>query len=82
MTLFFLVTNFLFSIPFQVITPTVGGTRAKAQTSRIDVWIVVDIVVKTWRREILVGTKLWFFGVVFESVLCGKELDVSREAAD
>ena len=44
--------------------------------------IVVDTVAKTWRREILSGTKFWLSVLCLYQCSVGRSLDFSREAAE
>ena len=37
-----------------------------------DVWIVVDTVAKTWRREILAGTKFWLLVLCLDQCCVGR----------
>ena len=58
--------------PSAVLARPLEAHERRHRHPEFDVWIVVDIVAKTWRREILAGTKFWLL------VLCLDQYSVGR----
>ena len=67
--------------PSSVLARPLEAHERRHRHPEFDVWIVVGIAAKTWRREISCWDKVLIFSVVFGTVSCWEELDVSREIA-